>query len=151
MNYAYAEIGLIEVPGEISLCIGFTGCPNHCKGCHSEELWNKEYGVPFDKDTLQDLMEKYKGKVSCICFMGGDWNPEELLSYIKMAKGAGFTTALYVGGTTFYVEFLEYLDYIKTGAYVESLGGLSSRDTNQKMWKKENNDWIDITRSFWRS
>jgi anaerobic ribonucleoside-triphosphate reductase activating protein len=82
--------------------------------------------------------------------MGGDWNPEELLSYIKMAKEARFTTAVYVGGTTFYVPILEYLDFIKTGAYIESLGGLSSRDTNQKMWKKENNDWIDMTSSFWR-
>ena len=151
MNYAYAEIGLIEVPGEISLCIGFTGCPNHCPGCHSQELWDKNYGEPFSKYTLRDLIEKYKDKVSCICFMGGDWSPKVLLGYIKMARAAGFATAVYVGSTTFYVPILEYLDYIKTGAYVEDLGGLSSRTTNQKMWKKVGTNWEDITAEFWRS
>lgn len=150
MNYAYAEIGLIEVPGEISLVIGFTGCPNHCKGCHSPELWGKNYGAEFNHGVLSALIDKYRGKVTCICFFGGDWSPSELVSYIRVAHEAGFATALYVGSESFPVDALWYLDYIKQGAYIEELGGLASRDTNQKMWKRVGDDWEDITSSFWR-
>ena len=42
-------------------------------------------------------------------------------------------------------------DYIKLGPYIESLGGLKSPTTNQRLYKREGDCWKDITATFWRS
>ena len=42
-------------------------------------------------------------------------------------------------------------DYIKLGPYIESLGGLKSPTTNQRLYKRVGDCWKDITATFWRS
>ena len=39
-------------------------------------------------------------------------------------------------------------DYVKLGPYIESLGGLKSPNTNQRMYKREDDSWNDITVVF---
>ena len=41
-------------------------------------------------------------------------------------------------------------DYIKLGPYIESLGGLKSPKTNQRLYKRVGDEWQDITSSFWK-
>ena len=41
-------------------------------------------------------------------------------------------------------------DYVKLGQYIESLGGLKSPTTNQRLYKRENDNWTDITSVFWK-
>ena len=48
-----------------------------------------------------------------------------------------------------YTNFIECFDYIKTGKYNKDLGGLDSLTTNQKFYKIENNDFVDITHMFY--
>ena len=50
---------------------------------------------------------------------------------------AQFQTALYTGRELDYFEdnFLNYLNYIKVGRYIEKLGGLKSPETNQRIIK----------------
>lgn len=97
MNYAYMEVGLQEVPDEISLCIGITGCSLHCANCHSKELWDASYGNELTEEVYKDTLLKYKNKCSCICFMGGEWEEETLIKYLQLARGAGYKAALYTG------------------------------------------------------
>lgn len=150
MNYAYMEVACMEVPNEISLCIGITGCQVHCPGCHSKELWDAEYGSPLTDDVYRDALLKYKGKCSCICFMGGEWYQDDLIELLIIARIEGFKTALYTGEYWVSYDVQKYLDYVKVGPYVEELGGLADRTTNQRMYKIENGAMIDITKEFHR-
>ncbi len=43
LKYVDTAIVFSEIPGEITLAINISGCPNHCQGCHSKYLW-KDYG-----------------------------------------------------------------------------------------------------------
>lgn len=151
MNYFPEQVfvGLIEVPDEISLIIPFAGCGHTCKGCHSPEYQSKYNGVRLNAPTFFSLLEKYKDKVSCICFFGGE-HEESLSWYIQKAKAAGFKTALYSGYEYGSIPevVIESLDYLKTGCYDESLGGLLNVTTNQRLYQM--NPFKDITDKFWQ-
>jgi anaerobic ribonucleoside-triphosphate reductase activating protein len=144
------EVALQEVPSEISLCIGITGCTVHCHGCHSKELWDADYGSPLTEEVYKDTLKKYKSKCSCICFMGGEWCQEELITYLQMARKMGYKTALYTGENWVGDDLRRELDYLKLGPFIEELGGLSEKTTNQRMYRIDNGIMENITSSFWR-
>jgi pyruvate-formate lyase-activating enzyme len=56
-----------EVPGEHSLVIHISGCPNACENCFSPWLQNGEGDVL--KDIFQKLLYLYHA-VTCVCFLG---------------------------------------------------------------------------------
>lgn len=150
MNYAYIEVGLQEIPDEISLCIGFSGCTLHCPGCHSKELWNADYGAPMTVRWFDTILKRYQDKCSCFCALGGEWCQEELITYLQMARKMGYKTALYTGENWVGDDLRKELDYLKLYPYIAELGGLSEKTTNQRMYKIDNGVMEDITSSFWR-
>lgn len=132
-----------EVPNEISLAINISDCPYRCRGCHSQYLW--EYHGEYLVDNIETLLEKYDGLITCVCFMGGDWNKNDLLYSLNSAKKKELKTCLYTGKNSIDEidkKIIEKLDYIKVGNYVEELGGLNSRCTNQRMFDLKNNKEI---------
>ena len=42
----------------------------------------------------------------------------------------------------------EVLDYYKVGPYIPEFGPMDKISTNQHLYKKQNNQWIDITYRF---
>ena len=133
MYYSYPQIVLQEVPGEISLALSISGCPLRCKGCHSTETYDPNFGTELTEDELNRLLKKYK-HISCVLFYGGEWELETLTNYLKLIKNKGLKTCLYTGFELefFDYEFLKNLNYIKTGPYIKELGGIGSPTTNQK-------------------
>ena len=97
LRYSDYDIVLQEVPNEISLCFTLTGCPLACKGCHSEYIWNPDFGEPLTADLLEKLIDRYDEAISCVLFMGGEWRAEELLQFVRIAKAKKLKTALYTG------------------------------------------------------
>lgn len=148
IKYLYSNIVFQEIPEEISLCIYVTNCPHKCPGCHSQVLWDD---VGEDVETnLQRLIDENFGLISCVLFMGGD-NGDNLMKCLEICQNNGLKTALYSGCTTqeFNDKYLEHLDYVKIGPYIESLGGLKERTTNQRLYKVDGKYLIDITNKFW--
>lgn len=148
-------IGFQEVPDEASLIINTTGCTHHCPGCHSEYLW--EYKGYDLFDNLEYLVEFYKEYgITCVCFMGGDYNIPALLEACKYVKLNGLKTCVYSGCNDTGEEYdalfhgmYNVIDYLKIGEYIESLGGLDSATTNQKMLMRTlDNEIVDITYKF---
>lgn len=142
-----------EIPTEINLCINITNCPIHCEGCHSKYLW-KDIGDPLTTDVLDGWLQRHSG-ITCVVFMGGDSDPEsinQLASYVR-TNHSNIKTAWYTGRDNISDKIkISNFDYIKTGPYIQSLGGLDKKTTNQRMWKVVSNDeMIDITSSFWIS
>lgn len=148
MNYSEHHIVLAEIPGEVSLSFSVTGCDMACRGCHSPELQSASTGQELTPEFLKSLMDSNAGFISCVLFLGGEWEPLVLIPLLQIVKGYGLKTALYTGRTKVSGELLSHLDYLKTGPYIEKLGGLQSTTTNQKLIEVNTN--LDITHKFWR-
>ena len=149
LKYANYYIGYQEVPNEITLCINISGCPHHCEGCHSQYLW--EYEGNYISDDIEALQGKYKGMITCICFMGGDQNLEELTELLFKVKHVyNLKTCIYSGNdeAEIFDDVLQYIDYLKVGRYIEYLGGLDKSTTNQKFYKVNECKLTDITYIF---
>lgn len=123
-----------EIPNEVSLVFSIVGCKLACKGCHSSYLWDESSGEELTDEVFTDLLNKYSSLISCVLFMGGEWD-EDLVSKLKMVKSLNLKTALYTGLPRKKVntKIIEQLTFLKTGRWVEKLGGLSSETTNQKL------------------
>lgn len=105
------------------------------------------------KQHLLSAIEANKGLITCVLFMGGDDEKQidELRDCIEICHREKLKVALYTGSDKFPSELSTSLDYIKYGHYDKSRGGLTSRNTNQKFYKKNNGEWVDITYRFWKT
>lgn len=151
LKYVDTKIVFQEIPDEITLAINISGCPCHCEGCHSSYL-AEDIGTPLTFEKLNKLIEDNKG-ISCIAIMGGDSNPLEVSNiafYIKSIWD-NLKVAWYSGRQELnkYIK-LKYFDMIKLGPYIKELGPLNSKTTNQRFYKVNNNQLIDITKKFWK-
>lgn len=135
MNYHNYDIVFQEVPGEISLCFSITGCRLFCKGCHSTHLWHHKDSQELTPLLLQHLLEKYQGLISCVLFLGGEWEEATLIELLIQCKAANLATALYTGEEDVSRAIKDELTYLKTGRWLAELGGLQSPNTNQKLIK----------------
>jgi anaerobic ribonucleoside-triphosphate reductase activating protein len=167
LKVASFDIVFQEIPGEVTLALNLSNCPCHCPGCHSPHL-AEDIGEPLDAALLDDLIGRYKGLITCVAFMGGDAAPEEVAKwaeYVKKLKIKHYElkTAWYSGRQqssiidqssinrqSSIVQSSIPFDYVKLGPYIESLGGLKSPTTNQRLYKRVGDEWIDITSSFWK-
>lgn len=136
-----------EIPDEITLAVNITNCPNHCHGCHSPWLW-EDVGTELTKENLEQIIKTYESAITCVCFMGGDREPQEvdLLAQFIHEKWPSVNVGWYSGRKEISKDIsIKNFQYIKTGAYIESLGGLKSPTTNQKMLRiLPNGDTEDI-------
>lgn len=137
-----------EVPNETTLSFSISNCPHKCPGCHSAYL-AEDIGIPLE-DVLKDRLDYHEGLITCVLFMGGDDPAQEdsLVRCAQYCKNRGYKTALYSGAEFVPEQLWQYFDYVKTGPYIESLGGLDSRSTNQKMFKHSPSGWVDVTEWF---
>ena len=126
-----------EIPDEISLAVNISCCPNRCPGCHSPWLW-EDKGEDMTEELLTAIIGRYASAITCFCFMGGDADPaevERLARWIR-SRYPGLKTAWYSGKESLPEDFdLSTMDFVKTGPFIEALGGLKSPDTNQALYK----------------
>ncbi|MFI3314253.1 MAG: anaerobic ribonucleoside-triphosphate reductase activating protein [Rikenellaceae bacterium] len=148
LKFASFDIVFQEVPNEITLAINITGCPNRCPGCHSWHL-TEDNGSDLNIESLDMLIEPYKGSVSCVCFMGGDSDKatvEELARHVH--NFWGLKTAWYSGCESYPTDKNAF-DFVKLGGYKSELGGLKSKSTNQRFYRCNEGLYEDLTYLFW--
>lgn len=197
LKYVSYDIVFQEIPDQTTLAINISNCPNRCAGCHSRHL-TEDIGEPLTKEVLAELIGCYASAITCVCFMGGDREPqqiEQLALYVRElseqdSSHERLKTAWYSGRAEYRWRFansdtsvgeqvdivsvgVEHdantgvsvadapvsnalmpdtppFDYIKLGAYVESLGSLRAPTTNQRLYKiDESGCATDITNMFW--
>ncbi len=159
LKYLNTQVTFSEVPDEITLCINITGCKVGCRNCHSSYL-AEDIGEPLDLQHLTNLIDSNRG-ISCVCIMGGDANPSEVDDIAQDIKE--YYPELKVGWYSGRQELskdinLEWFDFVKLGPYIEELGPLNSKTTNQRFYKvhiepSSDNYWEsleDITNKFWK-
>lgn len=150
LKYLGYSIVFQEVPNEVTLAINISGCPYKCVGCHSKYLW--EYEGNYISDDINSLIDKYNGLITCVCFMGGDQNPSDLVHCLKVVKQHKLKSCLYSGrdDMNFLIDsgIVDLCDYVKIGHYDKQFGGLNSRTTNQRFYSYDGNKFSDITYLF---
>ena len=160
LKYVDTLVTFSEVPDEISLCINISNCQCHCKNCHSPYL-AEDIGEELNSRSLKELINNNKG-ITCISFMGGDSNPSDIDALAQWVKiNYPLKVTWYSGKQELGKEInLKNFDYIKLGPYIEELGPLNSKTTNQKFYKVESVGYkdgsigyelIDMTYKFHRN
>lgn len=155
LKIASYNIVFQEVPGEVSLALNISNCPNRCKGCHSTYL-QEDVGVELNSERLFCLLERYGGGITCVCFMGGDAEVStvnELASFVHSycePKGANIKVCWYSAFEAFPpLCNIENFNYVKLGPYLQELGGLDKITTNQRFYAvNKDRSLTDITASF---
>lgn len=136
LKFANHDVVFQEVPDQITLAINISNCPNRCPGCHSPYLWN-DVGNELDNNALDTLIDKSNG-ITCVCFMGGDQAPNEVVNLAKHIrhKHPKLKVAWYSGKDDIppYISMTAF-DYVKYGRYDAKYGPLNSPTTNQCMMK----------------
>lgn len=143
INYA---ITFAEVPDEISLCFNITNCPHSCPECHSAFL-QQDIGYNLTCD-IQNIINQHHDQITCVCFLGEGNDKKELQRLITYTKHLGFKTCLYSGSDDGILDDYQDLDYYKKGSFKKEYGPLNNKNTNQHMYKKIEEKWIDITSKF---
>ena len=151
LKVASFDIVFQEIPGEVTLALNLSNCPCHCPGCHSQHL-AQDIGEVLNEELMDGLIARYGSMITCVAFMGGDAEPEEVARWAEYIHQLPITnnqlkTAWYSGRMNMPTDKKAF-DYVKLGPYIEHLGGLKSPDTNQRFYKREDDNWIDITASF---
>lgn len=134
MKYLEKQIVFREIPEEISLSYLITGCPQRCLGCHSSDSWSTLKGKELDEFSLRQDLKHFQRGITCVLFMGGDWDAAALNRLLLAVKELGLKTALYSGADDVHSDLKNNLDYLKLGSYQKELGGLESITTNQILW-----------------
>lgn len=138
-----------EIPIEICLCLNLSLCPHKCTGCHSVYL-QTNVGEELTTDIIDYLINKNNG-ITCVVFMGGDNDKNRLKLFGEFVKSKNLKSAWYSGEASLNLnEYKDCFDYIKVGPYIESLGPLNSKTTNQRLYHIKDCSIEDITYLFWK-
>lgn len=154
IKYVDVMVTFAEVPNEIALSLNISNCPNNCKGCHSPYL-RDDIGTELNYYELGELLRLNQG-ITCICFLGGDANPEQIDDLAKWVKDHYETKTAWYSGVQELSEkiHLDNFDYIKLGPYIEEKGPLTKKTTNQVMLEIDHSCGRpivkDITSRFWK-
>ena len=150
LKYLNTQVTFSEVPDEITLCINISNCPCACKGCHSSYL-AEDIGNKLNSDSIKELINNNKG-ITCISFMGGDSSPSKIDTLAQWIKiNYPIKTAWYSGRQELSKDInLNNFNFIKLGPYIEDLGPLNSKTTNQRFYKIEESKLVDVTNLFWK-
>lgn len=153
LKYVNTSIVFQEIPDEVTLAINISGCPCRCPGCHSQYLW-ENIGNPLTTDAVVRFVEEYGDDMTCVAFMGGDAEPEYIgqLAQFIHDKFPKYKVAWYSGRIRLPQKITkEDFDYIKIGPFLQHLGSLRERTTNQRLYRRmPDNTFVDITSRFWK-
>ncbi len=153
LKYVDYYITFQEVPNEVSLVLTVSGCPLRCPGCHSPWL-REDTGRPV-LDDLKKLIDSYYPEITCVCMMGTGstqiLDTHEFSAVSEIVRSyPGLKLCVYTGFDDFPDQWVIFPDYLKLGPYKEELGGLASPSTNQRMFKLDHGEYVDITSEFWK-
>ncbi len=140
-----------EIPDRVTLAVDISNCQGDCIGCHSPFL-KADVGVELTEEVIDSLVADNFG-VDCFLFLGEGNDRESLLRLAAHVRSKGLAAALYSGRKKVEDKIFTGFDYVKVGPYVESLGPLNSKTTNQRLYKVSHLGagyaLADITSRFW--
>lgn len=140
----------------VACTIFFSGCKHFCKGCHSKDTWDFNYGEEA-ADNLVDIINTEIGKrpfLSALVLSGGDvmYSASEVKRFVSKIHAPHNNIWCYTGFLMEEVienpEMKALLDICNV--LIDGEFDISKRDitlefrgsSNQRIWKKENGKWV---------
>lgn len=141
----------------IRVSLFVSGCRNHCKNCFQPQTWDFNYGQPFTKSTIDEIIKLLTPNyVKGLTILGGEplepENQPELLNLVRTIKtllpekdiwcftGFCLDNEILFGTsrakTDIICELLKYIDIIVDGRFEESLKNLKLKfrgSSNQRI------------------
>ena len=163
MNYATIKnCDIANGPG-VRVSLFVSGCTHKCKGCFNEVAWDFDYGEPFTQETIDAIIVMLRpGYIKGLTLLGGEpFDPRnqpaivELLRQVKKELPEksiwAFSGYLFekdilawrLGPREITEEYLNYLDVLVDGPFIESKKNLSLRFRGS-----ENQRLIDVPASL---
>jgi len=139
------NVVLEEIPDKVTLAVEISNCQGNCIGCHSPWL-KDDVGEELTFETIDKLISDNFG-INCFLLLGEGRDHQALLdiaSFLK-EKYPELETGLYSGRADVEPDLKVAFDYLKLGPYIEDLGPLNKRTTNQRLYHRG----VDITSRFW--
>lgn len=149
----YASVGIseLEIPTKQSLVIYISNCQHKCKNCHTPYL-HDSFGDSL-KDNFQTIFNIYYNYFDVVCFMGEGKESikekDEMIKYCKFIHDNKKQVALYCGRDCYIESWMKCL-LCKNRILSRRKRADSKKTSNQKLFKKENNKYKDITYMFWK-
>ena len=135
-----------EIPDRVTLAVEISNCRGNCPGCHSPFL-KDDIGEELTPAVIDKLIADNYG-INCFLFLGEGRDGGMLLALARYIRNTypALELALYSGREKVEEEIFDAFDFVKTGPYVEALGPLNKRTTNQRLYYHGK----DITSRFWK-
>ena len=129
---------IADGPG-VRVTLFVSGCRHHCKGCFNKETWDFDYGMPYTKETEDEIIRLLAPSyIQGITLLGGEpfepENQKELAGLLKRVRetypdkdiwcytGYLYDVDLPEGGrvhTEVTEEMLSYIDVLVDGEFIE--------------------------------
>ena len=140
----------------IRVTLFVSGCSLHCHNCQNPETWDKDSGIVFDEDAVQEIFEELsKPYISGITLTGGHplehYNLFECTNLCKKIKEQfpKKTIWLYTGFIFENIknyDILNFVDVVVDGSFVDTLkdvslkwrGSINQRVIDVKQTKQQN-------------
>ena len=162
MNYHNITYDDMNNGDGLRVVLWISGCSHHCKNCQNYQTWDKNSGIKFDSDAVDELdYWMKKDYISGITFSGGDplykYNLNTVLNIIKDYR-ANFSTKtiwLYSGYTWEEIfdkldddslmrqEIIKRCDVFVDGEYIDE-----ERDISLKWRGSPNQRVIDVKKTL---
>lgn len=161
----YADIKQYDVANGLGVRVSIfvSGCTHHCKNCFNEETWDFNYGKPFTRKEIDQILTYLRPDyVSGLSVLGGEpfepVNQEGLLPLLREVKQtypdkdiwcySGYLFDRQILGqmceeSEITKELLSYIDILVDGRFVEEKKNLKIRFRGS-----ENQRIIDVKKSL---
>lgn len=160
MNYGtIKECDIADGPG-VRVSLFVSGCRHHCKGCFNADTWDFNYGMPYTKETEDEIIRLLAPDyIQGLTLLGGEpFEPENQRELVKLLKrvretypdkdiwsysGYIYDVDMVEGGrayTEVTKEMLSYLDVLVDGPFVQELKDITLKfrgSKNQRIIKLE--------------
>lgn len=157
MRYASIRDMDISNGNGIGVALFTQGCHFHCKNCFNKSTWDFDGGKEFTRETCNKFMKLVNRPfIKRVSILGGEplakENVDDVCNILKQIKNK--TIWVYTGHTFETVknyDIMKYIDYLVDGQYVDELRDLTLEfrgSSNQNIWKKINNVWVNTTNNL---
>lgn len=162
MHYATIKnCDIANGPG-VRVSLFVSGCTHRCPGCFNEVAWDFDYGTPFTRETVDQILDMLRPSyIRGLTLLGGEpfepQNQGPILELLRAVKSTypqksiwAFSGYLFenilsgtIGPRELTKEYLSYLDVLVDGPFVRE-----QKNLNLRFRGSENQRIIDVKKSL---
>ena len=143
----------------VSCVLFISGCRHNCKGCHSPQTHDFNYGLEITDEVISKINKEIDKRpfLNALVLSGGDpmYSAKELIPILDKIHIPNNNIWCYSGFTLKEIQANSDMAALlnKCTHLIDGMFDISKRDVtlnfrgsnNQNIWTKKNNEWIAVT------